>query len=170
MLSIVGEGIKNIPPLPPSSKTYPALCPEPVKSADALLSQTAHASSPTGGRAGKGTTQLWWMEAAVLPSTVTHRSQAQTFSSPQDQIEMTAFIINLNLAVTPQPPASETVARTLFLLMDPTGSGHPPLFPLQGWVLMQDWGFPPWIRLFHWGGREFFNSTSGRHFLLNGWP
>lgn len=53
------------------------------------------------------------MKARVLPSTVSHRPQAETFSSPEYYIIMAAFIINLNLAVTPQPPISQATARVL---------------------------------------------------------
>lgn len=68
---------------------------------------------------------------------------------------MTAFIINLNLAVTPQPPVSETVARA-FCHGDslPFNGSHRFRAPssLNTARLDRDagLGLHPWIRLFLW--------------------
>jgi len=119
------------------------------------------------------------MKAHVLPSTVSHGSQAETFSSSKHYTVMAAFIINLKVAVTPQPSASETIASAL-----PCASSfpqylspaHPTLFPLDPTKVhpVAGPGPPPadqaqlqHPRLFRWDGRELSYSISSWYFLLN---
>lgn len=73
------------------------------------------------------------MKAHVLPSTVSHGSQAETFSSSKHYTVMTVFIINLKVAVISQPSALETVASVLSgasSFPQYLSPAHPTLFPL----------------------------------------
>lgn len=101
--------------------------------------------------------QLWWMNARVLPSRVSHRSQAETFSSPEYYIVMAAFIINLNLAVTPQPPISQTTAGVLshacpHPLNSSGGCRVPSSSHCKGVPRRRTSAYT--CRLFNWDGRE----------------
>lgn len=119
------------------------------------------------------------MKAHVLPSTVTHESQAEIFSSSKHYSVMAGFIINLKVSVIPQPSALETTASVLSCASSfpqNLSPAHPTLFALAPTRVypVAGPGPPPADqdqlqnpRPFRWDVRELECSISSWYFLLN---